>query len=188
MLADGNLPALILGIDPGTRFTGWGIVSLGGGEPRAVACDVIAPKARLPLEQRLLFIFTELTAIIATYAPTVMAVEEPFVGENVRSAMAIGEARTVAMLAGSLAGVPVRHYAPARIKQTVAGYGQGDKVQVREMLRLQLGGAELPDDLNATDALAVALCHAVQHRADELLAAASTERPAGAPVRPRIGG
>ena len=188
MSADANRSALILGIDPGTRFTGWGIVSLADGEPRAVACDVIAPKARLPIEERLLFIFVELRAIIAQHGPTVMAVEEPFVGENVRSAMAIGEARTVAMLAASLAGVPVRHYAPARIKQTVAGYGQGDKAQVREMLRLQLGGAVLPDDLNATDALAVALCHAVQHRADELLAAAADPRASGTAVRPRIGG
>ena len=98
------------------------------------------------------------------------AVEEPFVGVNVRSAMAVGEARTVALLAGTLAGLRVCHYSPARIKQMVAGYGLGDKAQVRMMLDLQLGIATLPDDLNATDALAVALCHAMQARADELIA------------------
>jgi crossover junction endodeoxyribonuclease RuvC len=84
--------------------------------------------------------------------------------------MAVGEARTVAMLAATLAGVQVCHYPPARIKQAVAGYGLGDKAQVREMLRLQLGGAELPEDLNATDALAVALCHAAAQRAASLIA------------------
>ena len=180
--------ALILGIDPGTRFTGWGIISIAASEPRAVACDVIAPNAKLRIEQRLLFIFNELTAVIARYAPAAVAVEEPFVGENVRSAMAIGEARTVAMLAASIAGLPLHHYAPARIKQRVAGYGQGDKTQVREMLRLQLGADVLPDDLNATDALAVALCHAMQHRADELLRAATQPPATGTAVRHRIGG
>jgi crossover junction endodeoxyribonuclease RuvC len=163
---------IILGIDPGTRFTGWGVVTLAGPEPRAVACDVIKASARLPLEQRLAAIFLALREIIERYGPDVVAVEEPFVGENVRSAMAVGEARTVAMLAGTLAGLPVFHYSPARIKNVVAGYGRGEKAQVREMLQLQLGMAEAPVDLNATDALAVALCHATQHRADQLLAAA----------------
>jgi len=164
-------PAIILGIDPGTRVTGWGVIALDEGEPRAVACDVIAPPGKWPIEQRLQHIFSELGDVIARFQPVALAVEEPFVGANVRSAMAIGEARTVAMLAATLAGIPVCHYTPARIKQTVAGYGQGDKAQVREMLRLQLGMAEAPGDLNASDALAVALCHAVQHRAKALLAA-----------------
>ncbi len=165
-----DAPLVILGIDPGTRFTGWGVIRLDASGPTALACDVIAPKAKLPIEQRLQYIFSELGDVIATHQPHVLAVEEPFVGANVRSAMAVGEARTVAMLAGTLAGLRVCHYAPARIKQMVAGYGQGDKTQVREMLRLQLNDADLPDDLNATDALAVALCHAMQQRADELIA------------------
>jgi crossover junction endodeoxyribonuclease RuvC len=167
-------PAIILGVDPGTRTTGWGVVALEGGEPRALACDVISPKARLPLEQRLEFIFSELGDVIARYQPTAMAVEEPFVGTNVRSAMAIGEARTVAMLAATLAGLPVHHYPPARIKASVAGYGQGEMAQVREMLRLQLRMEEAPADLNASDALAVALCHAIQQQADSLIAAAGS--------------
>jgi crossover junction endodeoxyribonuclease RuvC len=165
-------PAVILGVDPGTRFTGWGIVVAGAGEPRALACDVIAPKARLPIEQRLQHIFSELGDVIGRYQPTAMAIEDPFVGANVRSAMAVGEARTVAMLAATLAGLSVHRYAPARIKSAVSGYGQGEKAQVREMLRLQLRMEIAPDDLNASDALAVALCHAMQARADALIAAA----------------
>jgi crossover junction endodeoxyribonuclease RuvC len=182
--------AIILGIDPGTRVTGWGVIRIDGADPKAIACDVIAPKAKLPLEQRLAFIFTALGEIIARFAPAAVAVEEPFVGENVRSAMAVGEARTVAMLAATLAGLPVFHYPPARVKQMVAGYGQGEKLQVREMLRLQLGMDTAPEDLNASDALAVALCHAMHHRAGMLVAAADTEAARGdAPARrPRTGG
>lgn len=163
---------MILGVDPGTRVTGWGIVVLDGDDPRAIACDVITPNARWPIEQRLQHIFSELGDILGAHQPTVVAIEEPFVGANVRSAMAVGEARTVAMLAATLAGLPVRHYPPATVKQVVSGYGMGDKAQVREMLRLQFGLDRLPDDLNATDALAVAFCHAARCRADALIAAA----------------
>lgn len=170
---------IILGVDPGTRVTGWGLIDLTAGEPRALACDIITAKASWPIEQRLQHIFSELGDLIATHQPAVVAVEEPFVGENVRSAMAVGEARTVAMLAATLAGLPVHHYPPARIKAAVAGYGLGDKQQVREMLRLQLGGVDLPGSLDATDALAVALCHAIAHRASELVA------PAATPSRPK---
>ena len=163
-------PAVILGIDPGTRITGWGVITLDGEAPRAIACDVISPKARLPIEQRLHVIFSELGQIITRYQPIAMAVEEPFVGANVRSAMAVGEARTVAMLSATVAGIAVYHYAPARVKRMVAGYGQGDKTQVRDMLRLQLAMEGPPPDLNASDALAVALCHAMEHRAATILA------------------
>jgi crossover junction endodeoxyribonuclease RuvC len=166
----GDPDLVILGIDPGTRVTGWGVVHVLSGEPCAVTCDVITPRAAWPVEQRLQHIFSELGDVIARHQPQVVAVEEPFVGANARSAMAVGEARTVAMLAATLAGLPVRHYPPATVKQAVAGYGQGDKAQVREMLRLQFGLDELPGDLNATDALAVAFCHAARHRAESLLA------------------
>jgi crossover junction endodeoxyribonuclease RuvC len=165
-----DVPQVILGIDPGTRVTGWGVITIEGGEPRGAEFGVITPRQRMPIEQRLQHIFSELGDVIAQYQPHVMAVEEPFVGTNVRSAMAVGEARTVAMLAATLAGLAVRHYAPARIKQMVSGYGQGDKEQVRHMLRLQLGLAEAPSDLNASDALAVALCHAMCAREEALLA------------------
>ena len=160
---------VILGIDPGTRVTGWGAITAGDGEPRAIDCGVIVAKAAWPIEQRLQHIFSELGDVIARLQPGAVAVEEPFVGTNARSAMAVGEARTVAMLAATLAGIAVHHYPPARVKQVVAGYGRGEKVQVAEMLRLQLGMPEAPADLNASDALAVALCHAVKISADALI-------------------
>lgn len=164
----GGVRTLILGIDPGTRVTGWGLVALEHGEPQGLEYGVIAPKASLPLEQRLLHIFSELCDIIVAHAPDQVAVEEPFVGESVRSAMAVGEARTVAILAGTLAGLPISHYPPARVKRTVTGNGRGDKEQVREMLRLHLRLETVPDDLNASDAMAVALCHALELRAAAL--------------------
>jgi crossover junction endodeoxyribonuclease RuvC len=164
-------PTIILGIDPGTRVTGWAVLDASS-DPVVRACSVIAPRSRLPIERRLQEIFSDLGEVIARHRPTIMAIEEPFVGENVRSAMAVGEARTVAVLAATRAGLQVCHYPPARITARVAGYGQGDKRQVREMLRLQLGVDSLPEDFNATDALAVALCHAAEARAAELLAGA----------------
>ncbi len=170
-LSDG---VVILGIDPGTRVTGWGAITAGAGEPRALDCGVIVAKAAWPIEQRLQHIFSELGDVIARFQPGAVAVEEPFVGTNARSAMAVGEARTVAMLAATLAGISVHHYPPARVKHVVAGYGRGDKSQVAEMLRLQLGMAEVPADLNASDALAVALCHAVKMTADALIGPSRT--------------
>ncbi len=164
--------AVVLGIDPGTRVTGWGVVAVVGGEPRGLACDIVAPAPRLPLEQRLYAIYRELGELIRRYAPDAVAIEEPFVGENVRSAMAVGQARTAAMLAAAAAGLPVASYPPARVKAAVAGHGRGDKEQVRAMLGLQLGMQHLPDDLNATDALAVALCHALALRAAALVGGA----------------
>ena len=155
----GGPEVIVLGVDPGTRVTGWGVIAASPAEPRALAFGVIAPKAALPIEERLAHIFRELQAIIAEHRPSVMAIEDPFVGENVRSTMAIGEARAVAALAATLAEVPVTHYAPAAVKRVVAGGGRGDKSQVRELLRLQLGMREAPADLNASDALAVALTH-----------------------------
>jgi crossover junction endodeoxyribonuclease RuvC len=166
-------PLVILGVDPGTRVTGWGIVSVDAGEPRPVACDAITPHGRWAVERRLEYIFSELGDVIARFQPVVVAIEQPFVGANARSAMAVGEARTVAMLAAALAGLPVRHYPPATVRQAVAGYGGGDKLQLREMLRLQYRIDDLPENLDATDALAVALCHAAHERARDAIAASS---------------
>jgi crossover junction endodeoxyribonuclease RuvC len=168
-VAPAGPPLIILGVDPGTRVTGWGVVSVAD-DPCPLACAAITPNARWPIEQRLQHIFSELGDVIARYQPAVMAIEEPFVGSNARSAMAVGEARTVAMLAATLAGIEVRHYPPATIRRTVVGHGRGDKEQVRQVLRLQYSLESLPDSLDATDALAVALCHAVYHAAERIVA------------------
>ena len=159
----------MLGVDPGLRVTGWGVVGATGEELRALASGAIATRRRRPTEERLHQIFRELCAVIDRWRPAEVAVEEPFVAENVRSALAIGEARAVALLAAAQAGLPVRPYAPAEVKLTVAGSGRSDKAQVQELVRVQLGLATAPEPTDAADALAVALCHHLRRRAEARL-------------------
>lgn len=135
-----------------------------GRDPVHVAHGVVAPPAKLPREKRLLTIFEGLGAIIAQYAPHVASVEEPFVAANVRSAFAIGEARAAAMLAIAHAGLELFSYSPAAVKETVVGYGRGEKAQVQEMVRLQLRLKDAPQPFDAADALALALCHGLRAR------------------------
>lgn len=153
-------------------MTGWGLVSANGDGFGSHGCGTIATRAKQPIEQRLHQIFEELCSVIERWQPHELAIEDPFVGENVRSAMAIGEARAVALLAAARAGVPVSPYAPAEVKLTVAGHGRSDKAQVQELVRIQLGLATAPEPVDAADALAVALCHHLRRRGDERLRAA----------------
>jgi crossover junction endodeoxyribonuclease RuvC len=159
----------VLGVDPGLRVTGWGLVGADGGDLRAIQSGVIAPRVDQPTEQRLHEIYRELCAVIARWRPAELAVEDPFVAQNARSAFAIGEARAVALLAAAQAGLSVRPYAPAEVKLVVAGYGRSGKAQVQELVRIQLGLAETPEPVDAADALAVALCHHLRRRAEARL-------------------
>ncbi len=159
----------MLGIDPGLRVTGWGIVQASDGELEALDCGTASTRSKEPIEERLHHIFQELCAVIERWRPAEVAVEDPYVGENVRSAFAIGEARAVALVAAAQAGLPVQAYAPAEVKLAVAGNGRSDKAQVQEMVRLQLGLATAPEPVDASDALAVALCHHLRRRAEARL-------------------
>ena len=152
-------------------MSGWGVVSVSGGagDMRWLGSGAISTNARHAPEQRLHQIFRELCAVIERWRPAEVAVENPFVGENARSAFAIGEARAVALLAAAQAGLPVRAYAPAEVKLAVAGYGRSDKAQMQEMVRMQLGLAKAPRPADAADALAVALCHHLRRRSEQRL-------------------
>ena len=152
-------PLVILGVDPGLRVTGWGIVGVQDGALFSPACGAIPTQAKRPPEERLYQIFKELCEVIARWRPAEVAVEDPFVGVNVRSAFAVGEARAVALLASAQAGLAASAYAPAEVKLAVTGYGRSDKSQVQELVRVQLGMIEAPEPEDAADALAVALCH-----------------------------
>jgi crossover junction endodeoxyribonuclease RuvC len=152
----------ILGVDPGTVNLGYGIVD-GEEQMHMVDCGVINVSARLPMEQRLHSLYSELSLIITKHKPSEVAVEEPFIGRNARSAFAIGKAQAIAILAAVNQGLPVYYYSPASIKQQITSYGQSDKQQVQEMVRMQLGLSELPQPSDAADALAVAMCH-IQHK------------------------
>lgn len=160
---------VVLGVDPGLRVTGWGVVGAVGEGLRWLGSGTIPTRADRPPEERLHHLFRELCAVIERWRPAEVAVEDPFVARNARSAFAIGEARAVALLAAAQAGLPVRPYSPAEVKLTVAGYGRSDKAQVQELVRVQLGLARAPEPADAADALAVALCHHLRRRAEARL-------------------
>lgn len=149
-----------LGIDPGTAIMGWGIVSEQGGTLRAVAYDVVTTPAGAAPAERLLQLHAGLTALVAKHRPDAAAVEELFFARNVTTALAVGQARGVILLALAQAGIPVFEYKPREVKQAVAGYGAADKRQMQEMVRMTLGLAAIPRPDDAADALAVAICHA----------------------------
>jgi crossover junction endodeoxyribonuclease RuvC len=152
---------LVIGIDPGIATTGYGLVQEAqDGSLHLVAYGVIETPAGLPLPQRLLLLHNQLSALLLLHNPAGGAVEKLFFQRNVRTAMTVGQARGVALLALAQAGLPVAEYTPLEVKQAVVGYGGADKNQVQQMVRalLQLDDIPRPDD--AADALAVAICHA----------------------------
>jgi crossover junction endodeoxyribonuclease RuvC len=159
----------ILGIDPGTITLGYGIVD-GEEQIRLVCCGALNFSPKTPIEERLRSLYTKLSEIIAEHRPDEVAIEEPFVGHNIRSALAIGRAQAVAMLAAANQGLPVHRYSPAQIKQQVANYGGSDKEQMQEMVKIQLGLSQPPQPDDAADALATAICHLQQSRFNQWLA------------------
>jgi crossover junction endodeoxyribonuclease RuvC len=151
---------VILGLDPGTASTGFGVVSLVGNRMQAMDFGVMETPAGLPLEKRLEKIYRETKELLAKHEPSEMAVESLFFNANVRTALAVGQARGVTLLACSQAGCIVYEYTPQQIKQAVVGYGKATKQQVMEMVRVLLGLAAVPASDHAADALGVAICHA----------------------------
>jgi crossover junction endodeoxyribonuclease RuvC len=149
----------IFGIDPGSVRTGFGCVESDGSRHRLVACGAITAPARLPFPERLLAIHTALVAEIAKARPDCVAVEALFHAVNARSALQLGHARGVALLAATQARLPVAEYPPAEVKRAVVGYGRAEKSQVQQMVRLLLGLDDIPGPLDVSDALAVAICH-----------------------------
>jgi crossover junction endodeoxyribonuclease RuvC len=160
----------VLGIDPGTLNMGYGVVDEDAGEMAMVDCGVVSLSSKVPVEQRLSSLYKKLVEIVARHQPDEVAIEEPFVAGNVRSALAIGRAQAIAMLAAANKNLPVFRYLPTQVKQQVTDYGGSSKEQVQEMVRLQLGLAEPPQPSDAADALAVAICHLHQKHIEILLA------------------
>lgn len=151
-------PGAVLGLDPGSRRTGYAILL--PGRPRAilVAAGSIAAPARLAVPQRLGIMHQDLSRLIALHRPAEMAVEEVFSMVNVRSALVLGQARGVALLAGAQAGLAIYEYAATSVKKALVGFGRAPKEQVRAMV-VRLLGDEAPEDLDASDACALALTH-----------------------------
>lgn len=161
----------VLGVDPGTRIAGWGVVEARGSARTCVAAGAVHLRAT-SVEGRLAELHRALAEVIAAHAPAEVAVERPFFGKNAASALTVGMARGVALLAAAEAGLPVHEYPPATVKRAVVGRGAASKQQVAAMVRVLLGLRETPSPADVTDALAVALAH-VQRSGGANLAARS---------------
>lgn len=153
-------PIRILGVDPGLARMGWGVVEKNGNSLRAMAYGTLETKAGEPLPERLATLFEGLQGLIAKHRPGVVAMEELFFSRNVKTAIAVGQARGVALLACGLAGVEVAEYRPLEMKQAVTGWAGADKGQVQKMVKLLLGLSETPRPDDTADALALAITHA----------------------------
>jgi crossover junction endodeoxyribonuclease RuvC len=149
----------IFGIDPGSERTGYGCVETDGRRHRLVACGAITALAGDSFPHRLARIHRELTALLITCRPQCVAIENLFHANNARSALKLGHARGVAMLAAVEAGCEIAEYSPAEVKRAVVGYGRAEKQQVQQMVTLLLGLDAAPTPFDASDALAVAICH-----------------------------
>jgi len=160
----------ILGIDPGTVTMGYGVIETKEDEIALVDCGALVRPARSPIGERLSYLYDGLLEIISRCQPDAVAIEQPFVAKNVQSALAIGRAQAVAMLAAAQRGIPSYEYTPTQVKQRVANYGASSKEQIQEMVRLQLGLSEVPQPTDAADALAVAICHLRETHLESLLA------------------
>jgi crossover junction endodeoxyribonuclease RuvC len=162
------------GIDPGSERTGYGCVETVGSRHRVVLCGAITTPAGASFPEKLLVIHQRLAGLIAECQPDCVAVENLFYAVNARTALKLGHARGVAMLAAVEAGLPVIEYTPAEIKRAVVGYGRAEKQQVQQMVKLLLGLAAPPSPHDAADALAVAICHVHSHRPADSAPARST--------------
>ena len=168
----GRQPIRILGIDPGLRRTGWGLIEASGNRLIHVACGSVETSEQAELGSRLLIIYNGLCQIIDRYRPHEAAVEATFVNINAAATLKLGQARGIAMLVPAQAGLTVGEYAPNLVKKTIVGAGHGEKPQIRMMIGVLLPKAD-PQSEDAADALAVAICHA-HHRTSALLKAGAS--------------
>jgi crossover junction endodeoxyribonuclease RuvC len=174
---------VVMGIDPGLANTGFGVVRVEGSRMRAVDAGVVEAERELSAEARLATIHDSLAELMGWHEPEAVALEDLYFGKNVRSAIGVGQARGVAMLAAAKSGVRCFDYTPQAVKVAVCGSGAAEKAQVQRMVRSLLGLSEPPTSDHAADALAVAICHAASVRPREArrraaaLAAAGSARP-----------
>jgi crossover junction endodeoxyribonuclease RuvC len=165
----------VFGIDPGSERTGYGCVETDGSRHRIVMCGAISSPALASFPDKLQRIHHQLTLFLRECRPDSVAIENLFFSVNVRSALKLGHARGVAMLAAVEAGVPVFEYTPAEIKRAVVGYGRADKPQVQQMVKLLLGLAAVPSPHDAADALAIAICHVHSQRPARAIGAGAAQ-------------
>lgn len=155
-----SLARVVVGIDPGTAITGYGVVgeTVQGGF-QMIACGVIRTDAGQPMPQRLLELFQDIQALFQEFQPDQLAIEKLFFGRNVTTAITVGQARGVILLAAAQHNLPVSEYTPAEVKQAITGYGNAEKRQIQEMVQRILALPTIPTPDDAADGVAVALCH-----------------------------
>ena len=171
----------VFGIDPGSARTGYGCVQSDGTRHQLIACGAIAIPATNSFPEKLKIIHVELGTLITRHRPDCIAIENLFHAVNARSALRLGHARGVAMLAAVEAGIPIVEYTPAEVKQSIVGYGRAEKAQVQAMIQLLLGLSAPPSPFDASDALAIAVCHL--HKMNLGGVAGATQRPTKAASR-----
>ena len=161
---------IVLGIDPGTATTGFGLITENAaGEARLLRCGVITTPAGTPMPGRLLTIYREVGALIREAQPDALAIEVLFFGRNVTTALTVGQARGVVLLAAAQAGLDISEYKPSEVKQALVGYGSAEKGQIQEMVRLMLDLPAIPRPDDAADAVAIAICHLHSQRLRQLI-------------------
>ncbi len=158
----------VLGIDPGTMILGYGVIDSHGDAIVLVAYNALKCRSRSPMGERLFYLYRSLCDIIQEYQPDEIAIETPFVAENARTALAIGKAQAIALLAAASNSVPAFEYSPTAIKYNAASYGASSKEQVQEMVRIQLNLKSIPTPADCADALAAAICHVRQAHLNNL--------------------
>lgn len=154
----------VLGIDPGSKTLGWGIIEGSATRYKGIAYGIVKPARRLSFPARLLKIYEGVSEVIEEFDPDVLSIEEAFYAHNVKVAMKLGQVRGVLLLLGENLGLEIAEYSPRLIKQTVVGYGNAEKQQVQEMVRVLLKLDDTPQPHDAADALAIAICHFHHHR------------------------
>jgi crossover junction endodeoxyribonuclease RuvC len=172
---------IIFGIDPGSERTGYGCIDTDGRRHRLIACGTISAPADTPFAERLHAIHSGLVDLLAVHRPECVAIENIFHARNVRSALKLGHARGVALLAASAAGITIVEYTPAEVKRAVVGFGRAEKPQVAQMVKLLLGLDAPPSPHDAADAVAIAICHV--HSSHGAVAQAGRLQPASSAAR-----
>ena len=149
----------VLGIDPGSETLGWGVVDGSGSKYALVGFGTVKSNPRQQFSKRLLNIYNNVAELIETHSPDVISVEDTFYAVNVGVALKLGQVRGLMLLLGEQRGLEIAEYAPRLVKQTIVGYGNADKRQVQEMVKILLKMEAVPTPLDAADALAIAICH-----------------------------
>ena len=149
----------ILGIDPGIAIVGYGVIDKEGNRYKTIAYDAVTTRAHTPLEQRLEKVYTGINEIIKMYKPDAMSLEELFFNNNAKTALTVGQARGVIILAAVQNNIPVYEYTPLQVKQALTGYGRASKSQIQQMMKSMLALTEIPKPDDVADAWAIAVCH-----------------------------